>query len=517
MQRIFELISSTKLIELRKMGSRPHMQMPPYPKIRSGKTHIYAKKIIQHDLKKCCEMTLRLQILALSTIPLLFAILAITSLVTWQSSQLSKEGIRTFENSMLAAKEAELKNYIELALTAINPVYNAASPDDEIAKERVKEILKNLSFGADGYFYVYHYDGTNIVHPRQPFRIGKDWSDHPDVAALLQHARNGGGYHRYVWEKPSSSESSDKLGYAVGLEKWQWMIGTGAYIDDILAQTEAANQSLSSSVNNTFWLVAFITVPAVLAVFGTGIIINLRERRLADTKLKELTQRIVDTQEEERSRIARELHDGISQNMVGVRYVLDLAERQVREGKDNALATIERGAGALNNAIKEVRRISHDLRPGQLDDLGLTAALESLITNFEERNDINVEFESVAFKNVLPSDAKTAIYRVAQEALNNIERHSGADQIKIRLGSTNAGLEMVITDNGRGFNMMKNANDKTIGPSGGLGLRNMQERMEHFNGHLQVISTPKGTQLVARLPRSIYLTSGKDVLERKGA
>jgi hypothetical protein len=119
MQRIFELISSTKLIELRKMGSRPHMQMPPYPKIRSGKTHIYAKKIIQHDLKKCCEMTLRLQILALSTIPLLFAILAITSLVTWQSSQLSKEGIRTFENSMLAAKEAELKNYIELALTAM--------------------------------------------------------------------------------------------------------------------------------------------------------------------------------------------------------------------------------------------------------------------------------------------------------------------------------------------------------------------------------------------------------------
>ena len=461
-------------------------------------------------------MTFRQQILALTTIPLLLAILAITSLVTWQSSQLSKEGIQTFEQSMLNAKQDELKNYIELALTAIRPVYQNADADDEIAKEQVKQILKRLSFGEDGYFYVYHYDGTNVVHPRQPFRVGENWANHPDVAALLDYARSGGGYHRYVWEKPSSSESSDKLGYAVGLEKWQWMIGTGAYIDDILSQTEAANQSLSNSVNQTFWLVALITVPAVFAVFGTGIIMNLRERRLADCKLKELTQRIVDTQEEERSRIARELHDGISQNMVGVRYVLDLAERQVREGKSTALETIERGAGALNTAIKEVRRISHDLRPGQLDDLGLSAALESLISNFEERTDIVVDFESVAFKNVLPFDAKTAIYRIAQETLSNIERHSGADHVKLALKSTSAGLEMKIIDNGCGFVTKLNPKDKTVGPSGGLGLRNMQERMEHFGGELDVLSTPKGTRLVACLPRSIYLTNTKEPTELQG-
>jgi len=462
-------------------------------------------------------MTFRQQILALTTIPLLLAILAITGLVTWQSSQLSQDGIQAFEQSMLNAKEDELKNYIELALTAIKPVYDKSGPNDEAAKEQVKQILARLSFGEDGYFYVYHYDGTNVVHPRQPFRVGENWADHPDVAALLDHAKNGGGYHRYIWEKPSSSEVSDKMGYAVGLDKWQWMIGTGAYIDDILAQTDAANQSLSNTINQTFLIVALITVPAVLAVFGTGIIMNLRERRLADSKLKELTQRIVDTQEEERSRIARELHDGISQNMVGVRYVLDLAVRQVREGKETALATIERGAGALNTAIKEVRRISHDLRPGQLDDLGLSAALESLINNFEERTKIDVDFESVAFKNVLPTDAKTAIYRVAQEALTNIERHSGAQNVKLRLQSTNAGLEMVIIDNGCGFLTKQNPKDKTVGPSGGLGLRNMQERMEHFNGSLNVISTPKGTRLVAQLPRSIYLTSSNPTTEMQGA
>lgn len=455
-------------------------------------------------------MNLRQQILALTTIPMLLAILAITALVTWQSSNLSKEGIQTFEQSMLSAKQAELKNYIELALTAIKPVYEAANEDDETAKQQVMDILQRLSFGEDGYFYVYHYDGTNVVHPRQPFRVGKNWSEHPDVAALLNYAQNGGGFHRYVWEKPSSNEVSDKMGYAVGLDKWQWMIGTGAYIDDIVAQSDAANQSLSNTINQTFLIVALITVPAVLAVFGTGIIMNLRERRLADSKLKELTQRIVDTQEEERARIARELHDGISQNMVGVRYVLDLAERQVREGKKNALETIVKGAGALNTAIKEVRRISHDLRPGQLDDLGLSAALESLTSNFGERTGIGMEVKTVAFKNLLPTDAKTAIYRIAQEALNNIERHSGAQNVKLFLRSTKKGLEMQIIDNGCGFHMTQVSKNTSKGQTGGMGLRNMQERMEHFGGSLEVISTTKGTRLVAKLPSSIYLTSGKD-------
>lgn len=460
------------------------------------------------------HMNFRQKILALATLPLILAILAITSLVTWQSSALSKQGITAFEQSMLAAKEAELKNYIELAMTAIAPYYRPARPDDENAKRRVIRILQTLEFGEDGYFYVYHYDGTNIVHPRQQFRVGKNWAEHPDVAALITAAKNGGGFHRYIWEKPSSNERSDKIGYAIGLDKWQWMVGTGAYIDDILAQTAAANRSLSNRVNQTFFWVALITVPAVFAVFGTGIVLNLRERKMADTKLKELTQRIVDTQEEERTRIARELHDGISQNMVGVRYVLDLAQRQAKKGTANALSTIEHGAEALNAAIKEVRRISHDLRPGILDDLGLTAALEALTGNFAERTNIEVELKSVAFKNLLPTDAKTAVYRVAQEALNNIERHSCATKVLMQLKSKKAGLEMHITDNGCGFPNLLEARRKSSVDSAtaraGLGLRNMQERMEHFGGTLDIKTTHNGTHLIAKLPASIYLTHEKE-------
>lgn len=459
-------------------------------------------------------MSLKQQILALAILPLVIAILAITALVTSQSRDLAQSGITAFEGNMLEAKQKELVNYINLALSSIDHIYANASASDEGAQEQVKQILTALNYGEDGYFFVYDFDGNNLVHPKQPFRIGKNWIDLEDadgdrvIANLISVARNGGGFHPYKWEKPSSAEVADKLSFAIALDKWQWMLGTGMYIDDVVAQTAAANAELKTSIDRTFVIVALITVPAVIAVFLTGILLNLRERRLADTKLKKLTQRIIDTQEEERSRIARELHDGISQNMVGVRYVLDLAKRKVKDGAPDAFATIERGADGLNGAIKEVRRISHDLRPGLLDDLGLTAALEGLTHNFTERTGMDVKLKSVAFKNLLPPDAKTALYRVAQEALTNIERHADASQVHLNLTSNRTGLQMTVADDGHGFD--NSPDGKQAFAHGGLGLRNMQERMAHFGGTLSVKSSPHGTLLSARLPKSIYLSQNKE-------
>lgn len=460
-------------------------------------------------------MTLKQQILALATLPLIIAILAITGLVTSQSRDLAQSGITAFEQNMLEAKQKELVNYINLALSSIDHIYADATSDDVVAQERVKAILTTLNYGEDGYFFVYDFDGNSIVHPKQPFLIGQNWIELTDpdgdfvIKNLIAEAKKGGGFHPYKWEKPSSLEVADKLSYAIALDKWQWMLGTGIYIDDVVAQTAAANNKLKSSINHTFVIVASITVPAVIAVFLAGILMNLRERRLADTKLKKLTQRIIDTQEEERARIARELHDGISQNMVGVRYVFDLAKRKVKDGASDALATIERGSEGLNSAIKEVRRISHDLRPGLLDDLGLTAALEGLTHNFTERTGIDVQLKSVAFKNLLPPDAKTALYRIAQEALTNIERHADATHVDLALTSTRAGLQMVITDDGHGFG--DTSREQRLRSGGGLGLRNMQERMEHFGGQLNVKTSPSGTVLTARLPKSIYLSQNREV------
>lgn len=456
-------------------------------------------------------MQLRHQILALSVVPLVLAIVAITTLVTWQSTHLARTSIDTFERNMLKAKQTELLNLTNLAISAIGEIYQNADSDDAAAKERVREILSSLDYGEDGYFFVYDYDGNNIVHPRQPFRVGENWIDLEDpngdrvIANLIEKAREGGGMHQYIWEKPSAGTVAEKLSFAVGLDKWEWMLGTGVYLDDVYAQTAAANADLRSSINSTFFTVALIAVPSVLLVFGTWMVLNLHERRLADTKLKDLTQRIIDTQEEERSRIARELHDGISQILIGVRYTIDLARRKVQGGGEGASDAIGRGAEALNGAIKEVRRLSHDLRPPALDDLGLSAALEALTDNFAERTGIGVKLEAVAFKNVIIPEAKTALYRVAQEALNNIERHANATNVSLKLLSLHGRVHMIVSDDGRGFNERHRKKGGAL-PSG-LGLRNMQERMAHFGGTLLVETGPNGTTLHASLPKSVFIKS----------
>jgi two-component system NarL family sensor kinase len=145
------------------------------------------------------------------------------------------------------------------------------------------------------------------------------------IQRLIQLAREGGGYQRYIWEKPSTGEIADKIGYAAALEKWGWMLGTGLYIDDVLKQVHAKEIEVSARVRQTSLIIIFITLGALGTVFATGLAINFHERRMSDAKLKELTQRIVETQEEERSRVARELHDGISQILVSVKYALELA------------------------------------------------------------------------------------------------------------------------------------------------------------------------------------------------
>lgn len=457
-------------------------------------------------------MSLRHQIIALTVIPLIVAILTVTTFITLQSANLIGSSIGTFERNMLKAKETELLNMTNLALSAIQGIYQAAGPDDEVAKEKVREILTSLDYGQDGYFFAYDYDGNNIVHPRQTYRPGRNWLDlvDPDgdrvIANLIDKAKAGGGLHQYKWQKPSSGEMADKLSFAVGLDKWKWMLGTGVYLDDVFLQTAAAKADLSANIRKTFMIVALTAVPSVLLVFAACMMVTLRERRMADGKLKELTKRIVGAQEQERARLARELHDGISQNLVGVRYAIDLASRKVKNNSNDAAQAIDRGAEALNGAIKEVRRLSHDLRPRALDDLGLSAALQALLSEFSERTGIAVSLNAAPFRDTLKPEAATALYRVAQEALHNIEKHSGASRGEVKVWTVADRVRMTVSDNGHGF---EENPKRSVTNEGGLGIRNMQERMAHFGGILLIRSTHEGTILTAMLPKSASLAPTK--------
>lgn len=427
----------------------------------------------------------------LATVPLILAVTLITVLVAVQSRTLANREIEALENQLIEAKKAELRNYVTQARNGFYFIYGRAPYDDAFAKDRVSQILAAMIYGTDGSFFVYDYDGNNLVNPRHTDLIEKNWTGLEDSAGtpvvdeLIRLAREGSGYHSFLWEKPSTGQEEQMIAYVLGLQDWRWAVGTGVFIDDILGIVAAQRADVEARIQTTFLYIGAITLVALLLVFTTGMMLNIRERRLADAKLKELTQRVFDAQEEERRRVARELHDGISQILVGIRYSLDTARRRFSRGDVKADDSLQVGIEHLGQAITEVRRISRDLRPGVLDDLGLGPAVKSLTDDFSARTGIEVDFNTVVFRNRLDQDAKISLYRIAQEALTNIERHSDATHVSVDLRGHKNGATMRISDNGCGLPDARR-------PSSGLGLRNMQERVEQLEGSLRILSKKPG-------------------------
>ncbi|THF79995.1 MAG: histidine kinase, partial [Sulfitobacter sp. SK025] len=290
------------------------------------------------NLRARFALTYAQKLTLLAAVPLVLAVAAIAFVVALQAKALALREITTLETELLNAKKVELRNYVTQARNGFYFVYGSASPDDTAAKARVAQILAAMIYGEEGQFFVYDYDGTALVSPRETDRINGNFAGEKDsrgtavVDELIEIARQGGGYHTYLWPKPSTGEEAQMITYVTSFPSWQWAVGTGVFIDDVLASVATARSDVLARVQRTFLYIGVITVAALLLVFGTGMFVNLRERRLADAKLKELTQRVFDAQEEERGRVARELHDGISQILVGVRYALENTRRRLERG-----------------------------------------------------------------------------------------------------------------------------------------------------------------------------------------
>jgi signal transduction histidine kinase len=224
------------------------------------------------------------------------------------------------------------------------------------------------------------------------------------------------------------------------------------------------------------------------------------ERKIAQDRLQKLSHKIVHLQEEERRRVSRELHDGINQLLVSVKYKIENFEDKLNQSTDQALSDIKKADIFLDEAISEVRRVSHDLRPSVLDDLGLVPAISNLVRRFSERNLIDVQLNGVdeSFDR-LPTDVETAMYRIVQEALMNIEKHANASQVSINITRTDSNVTIRIEDNGDGFSM-QNALRKSESTRS-MGLRNMRERIELLQGTFFIHSDiGKGTFLEVKAP-----------------
>ncbi|HEY8609220.1 MAG TPA: cache domain-containing protein [Noviherbaspirillum sp.] len=451
-------------------------------------------------------MKLRQKILLLAITPLIVALLAIAVAVRYQAGLLAHQQRATVEAAYVASKEAELKHYVSLASRSIAHLYDSGR-DDQAARDEAKAILATLDYGDDGYFFLYDLNGTSLVHPRQPDLVGRDlWNlrdmeGSPTIQRLIAKAKEGGGLVRYLWEKPSSGKVAPKLGYVVALDRWGWMLGTGLYLDDVDNALTKIDAQISGNIQSTMLWIAAIAIASALVVALSGLALNISEYRVADAKLRELAQRVVRSQEDERARLSRDLHDGISQWLVSIKLQVEsgIAKLTAHAGRPElARASFDRATGQLNDVLGEVRRISHDLRPALLDDLGLAAALDHLTQEFGESSGIRTTFEARGEADGLSDVGNTVLFRIAQEALTNIKRHANASSAVVQLRGTRDGVMLAIHDDGVGFDVAGVAQH----PKRGIGLRNMHERASAVGGKLELVSSADGTKVTATLPRS---------------
>lgn len=430
-------------------------------------------------------------------------------LVSNQYRTLSEQNLTALENFLIQQKQQELKNYTEIAMASVETIYASAAQDDPIKQKQVADIFSTLIYnGDDGYFFVYHEDGTSIVHPTEPYRVGQNFwhltgqNGEPTIQILIENAKKGGDYYRYHWNQPSREEITEKISYSRFFPKWQWMVGTGVYLDNVNQQLQTIQQAIDEQVGNTRLTILVITLSAIFIIFCFGMIVNLTQKKETDQVIHALDQKIINIQEEEQRHISRELHDGIVQILVSIKYSLEatgLALKKQAINKPEPLAKAEKN---LVNAITEIRRISYHLHPRILDELGLSDALEQLGLEFSERTGIDIQINKPALRKLLPDPINTTLYRVVQESLINIEKHARATKANITLQMKEDWLTLTVSDNGVGALASK----KTVHfLNKGIGIRNLAERIEYHNGSFNIDADESGTTVTAKIPKSAFV------------
>jgi signal transduction histidine kinase len=219
------------------------------------------------------------------------------------------------------------------------------------------------------------------------------------------------------------------------------------------------------------------------------------ERKRAEAALRQLSARVLQLQDEERRRIARELHDGTGQALTGLALKLAALLRTAR--LDRAARKTLRGAKKLaEQCARETRTLSYLLHPPLLEEAGLRAALAWLVEGFAERSGIRAHIKQPQDDVRLPHEVELALFRVVQEGLANVHRHSSSPTAEVRVAKRPGEVRVEIRDKGHGIPRSQ----LTQAMTRGVGIAGMRERLRELGGRLEVHSSPRGTTLRAAVP-----------------
>lgn len=214
--------------------------------------------------------------------------------------------------------------------------------------------------------------------------------------------------------------------------------------------------------------------------------------------------RIIQAQEEERKRVAREIHDGPAQSMANVVLRTELVEKVfIHEGIEKAREELNEIKGMIRESLTDVRRIIFNLRPMALDDLGLVPTLKRYIEELSKKNHTDFEFKTFGKENRLPPAMEVALFRLVQESLNNVIKHAKATDVQLKLEFQRDRIFLIVSDNGIGFDMKQKTRE-------GFGILGMKERIKLLEGQIVIQSAPgKGTKLFLSIPLNGEVREGK--------
>ena len=222
-----------------------------------------------------------------------------------------------------------------------------------------------------------------------------------------------------------------------------------------------------------------------------GCHMDITERKRAEEELHGLSQRLLHAEDAERRRIAKELHDSTAQDLVAVTMNLGLLQDSLAAGDTKAAQILADSVALVENCVNDIRTLSYVLHPPRLDEAGLAGVLVEYAAGFNNRTDTRIRIDVAADFGRLPENVEIALFRVVQEAVSNVLRHSHSDSATIRLGRTDDGFVIEIEDFGRG---MADAGAR------GVGITGMRERLQHLGGRLEIESDAGGTIVRATLP-----------------
>jgi PAS domain S-box-containing protein len=235
---------------------------------------------------------------------------------------------------------------------------------------------------------------------------------------------------------------------------------------------------------------------------------EVTERKVAETRLassekslRELSRHLLRSQDEERRRIGRDLHDSLGQSLAVLKMNLDSLQMSLESKNDGAAQSLEPCLLLAEEVLREVRTISYLLYPPMLEEMGLKSAIPWYLDGFSKRSGIQTTLEAAPNFERLAPEVELAFFRILQEALTNVHRHSGSPTARIKLAVADGWASMEIRDEGKGIPtlLLEQSGEDWMG-SLGVGLRGMNERMRQLGGKLDVVATDKGTTVVASAP-----------------